>query len=304
MPGPIRPVPAPKASNPTAVGPAVQATVALVAPAATDSPAVGEPAALEPSEAPTPVVRKRAPSRLTDPGFQAPEESIFTARTYIIAAIAIGVGIGYLVWQRRQRQLELEASAVSRTPFSPAPTASGGGAMFPPDLLANLEWKRFEELVEAYYSKTGVVAARTKTGPASPVHVKISWKGESRPFACVQCIAHPRGLIEITPIQELFAVLTAEDIRRGYVVTTGRFSVPARDFAEEKHITLLSGDLFLEKVNALPPSARNELVQEFSVGDYTTPTCPTCDAKMVQSEEDPKVWKCKVHPEVTIPAWK
>ena len=41
-----------------------------------------------------------------------------------------------------------------------------------------------------------------------------------------------------------------DDIRRGYVVTTGKFNVPARDFAEEKHLTLLPGDIFLEKLNA------------------------------------------------------
>jgi restriction system protein len=136
------------------------------------------------------------------------------------------------------------------------------------------------------------------------VHIKISWKGEPRPFACVQCIAHPAGLIDVVPVQELFATLTAEDIRRGYVVTTGKFNVPARDFAEEKHITLMSGDIFLEKINALPSSARAELIQEFTVGDYKTPSCPKCDAKMVPSAENPAVWVCKAHPEEKIPAWR
>lgn len=121
-------------------------------------------------------------------------ESIFTLQTYVIATVIIGAGIGFLIWQSKQRQLELAASAVSRAPFSVEPS-SGGGAMFPTDLIPGLEWKRFEELVESYYSKTGVVAVRTKTGPESPVHIKISWKGEPRAFACVQCIAHPSGLI-------------------------------------------------------------------------------------------------------------
>ena len=118
----------------------------------------------------------------------------------------------------------------------------------------------------AYYSKTGVVATRTKTGPESPVHIKISWKGEPRPFAYVLCVAHPSGLIDAKPVQNLIAALAAEDIRRGYVVTAGKFNVSARDVAEEKHITLLPGDIFLEKLNALPASARSEVMQAINAG--------------------------------------
>ena len=166
--------------------------------------------------------------------------------------------------------------------------------------MTKLEWKRFEELVTSYYSKTGVVAARTKAGPAKPVHIKISWKGESRPFAYVQCLAHPEGLIDAGPILELVAALATDDIRRGYVVTTGKFGVNARDLAEEKHITLLSGDIFLEKLNALPDSARAEIMHEITAGDFTTPSCPKCEAKMVRSADDPSVWKCAAHPDQTI----
>ena len=95
-------------------------------------------------------------------------------------------------------------------------------------------------------------------------------------------------------------VISAEDIRRGYVITTGKFNVPARDFAEEKHLTLLPGEIFLEKLNALPDAARNELMQEVTTGDYTTPSCPTCEAKMVRSPEDSSVWRCPAHPDVTL----
>lgn len=218
--------------------------------------------------------------------------SVFTVQTYAIAAVIIFGGIGYLVWRQRERRLALVATAVSNSPFAPEVAPAATGARFTADLLNKLEWKRFEELVAAYYNKTGVVATRTKTGPASPVHIKISWKGEQRPFASVHCIAHPAGLIDAKSIQALCDVLAAEDIRRGYVVTSGKFSVPARDLAEEKHITLLSGDIFLEKLNALPDPARNELMKDASAGDYSTPTCPQCESKMARAPEDSSVWKC------------
>ncbi len=222
-----------------------------------------------------------------------PATAFFSTRTYVITFVIVVGGLGYLVWRRRQRQIELAATAVSHSPFS-APVPTVGGSVFTADLISKLEWKHFEELVAAYYAKTGVVATRTKAGPATPVHIKISWKGEPRPFALVQCIAQPQGLVDAKPIQELTAVLMAEDIRRGYVVTSGKFNVAARDFAEEKHITLLPGDIFLEKLNALPDAARAEILHQITAGDFTTPACPKCEAKMARGDE-PGVWRCAAH---------
>ncbi len=71
-------------------------------------------------------------------------------------------------------------------------------------------------------------------------------------------------MIPVKPLQDLFGALSEAEIRRGYVVTTGKFSVEARDFAEEKHFTLLTGDMLLEKLNALPPPARSDLLKETS----------------------------------------
>lgn len=230
-------------------------------------------------------------------------EAILTPQTYVIAFLVIGGGLGYLVWRRRQRQLELAATTVSHTPFAPEATGEAG-AVFTAGLVAKLEWKRFEELVASYYLKTGVVAVRTKAGPNDPVNIKISWKGESRPFALVRCLAQPAGLIDAKPLQELFAVLATEDIRRGYIVTTGKFNIPARDFAEEKHITLLPGDIFIEKLNALPDAARTELMNETTAGDYATPSCPKCDAKMAKTMDDPPVWRCALHADQTLPVRK
>lgn len=268
-----------------------------------------EPEPTKAEEPSAPETEKTAPKKKTaqrhrsdaEPDIPNAADIISTRGNWLIAMAVTGIGVGYLVWRYRQRQLALVATAVSRTPFA-APVAAKGGAMFNAELLQKLEWKRFEEIVAAYYSKTGVVAMRTKAGPNAPVHIKISWKGESRPFAYVQCIAQPPGLIDAKPLQELVNALTADDIRRGYVVSTGKFNVSARDLAEEKHITLLPGDIFLEKLNALPDAARAELMQQITSGDYSTPTCPKCEARMVRAPDDPMMWRCPVHPDQQIPA--
>ena len=246
-----------------------------------------------------PVVTTPAPA--APPPSPASVESPIGSPTYLIVLAVVLGGAGLLFWKYRQRQIELAASSVENTPLTTPTTPVFTGSGFSADILAKLEWRRFEELVAAYYSKTGVVAVRTKTGPKSPVHIKISWKGEPRPFAYVQCIAQPGGLIDPKPLQALVAALAADDIRRGYVVTPGKFNVVARDLAEEKHLTLLSGDVFLEKLNALPPGARAEIMQSVSAGDYAVPSCPKCETKMVQSADDPPVWRCPNHPDETLP---
>jgi hypothetical protein len=245
---------------------------------------------------------RRRLEAVVDDATPVPATSGISTRTYVLAFITVVGGAAVLYWRIRQRNLELAATRVSQTPFSSGSSSPDtGGAQFTAEFIGKLEWKRFEELVEAYYSKTGVVATRSKGGPATAAQVKIAWKGEPRPFALVRCISHPHDLIEVKPLQELYTLLAAEDIRRGYVVTTGKFSVAARDYAEEKHLTLLPGEIFLEKLNALPGPARTEIMNAASAGDCSTPSCPTCEAKMARSSDTPPVWRCATHPDVSLP---
>ena len=300
-----------------ATGAAPAATAPVVTPAGTPTAVPREPfvenrpvtpapaaaATAEPKEKPSPRTPEPAFSRRrVAKEVELPEEPLFTRQTVLAAMAAVG-GVGYLIWRSRQRALERMTTTRSNTPLA-EPAAVDTTALFSAEFLAKLEWKRFEELVTLYYTKTGVVAVRTKTGPASPVHLQISWKGESKPFACVQCHANPPGLIRAEPLQALASALAAANIRRGYVVTNGKFNVVARDLAEEQHFTLLPGDILLEKLNALPPAARRELMQEITTGDYTTPSCPKCEAKMVRSE--PAGWCCANAPKCqgTLPAQK
>lgn len=186
---------------------------------------------------------------------------IFSLQSYVLAGIVIAAGAGFIWWRRSQRKLAMAATAVSHSPFTAA-AAANSGDVFSADQITKLGAKKFERLVASYYAKTGVVAERTNAAPDAPVHIKIFWKGEPKPFAGVQCHANPPTLIGAKPLQDLFAALSTADIRRGYIVTTGKFNVEARDFAEEKHFTLLPGDIFLEKLNALPAAARSELLKE------------------------------------------
>lgn len=207
-------------------------------------------------------VRDTAPSPSPAPApstsVPATASGLFGTGMWIIAGTLVLGVIGLLIWRYRQKQMEFAATSVENTPLASTLAANG---RFTPEFLSQLDSDRFEALVAEYYSKTGVIAMRTHASTGSPVQIKISWKGESRPFALVHCISQPSAPVDAKPLQELITALKTEGIRRGYVVTSGNFIPAARMFAEESHLTLLSGDGLAEKLNALPDSARSELAQ-------------------------------------------
>ncbi len=270
-------------------------------------PSAAPPKAPEKTAA-TPAPQKTETARLLrerlDRAQAAAEEESFPWMSGVIAVAVLAGGAGFFLWRRRGR----EAGKAVPAARDAAPAALGGlggareRAAFTVELLSKIEWKCFQDLVEAYYSKTGVVALRTRAGPQSPVHIKISWKGEAQPFACVRCVSQVRGAVEPPLLEELLAVLESEKIRRGYVVATGRFSSAARELAERRQLTLMSGEALVEKLNALPESVRAEIMQITTAADATIPSCPVCEAKMSLSREHPPVWRCASHPDKSFPA--
>ena len=195
------------------------------------------------------------------------DEGTPTWRYVLLAVVVIG-GLVFFIWRWRQRQADLAATSVENTPVrktaAPAAVAAPVRARetsFSADFISRLDGAQFETLVTAYYSRTGVVAVRATDSASGLVRVRISWKGEPRPFAGVLCLDRATALIDAQPLRELAAALAKEDIRRGHVVTTGKFAPAARDFAAENQLTLLPGDSFLEKLNALPENARAEIMR-------------------------------------------
>jgi restriction system protein len=161
------------------------------------------------------------------------------------------------------------------------------------DLLDALEWRRFEELVTWYFQRTGFEAERSRVGADGGVDILLSKAGDVQPHAYVQCKAWHRYKVGIKPIRELFGVMASDEIPRGFFVTTGEFTEEAARFAQGKKMTLVDGSSLLADINALPESDRSAILQQVTAGDYTTPTCPQCDVKMVRrTGKGGEFWGC------------
>jgi hypothetical protein len=161
------------------------------------------------------------------------------------------------------------------------------------ELLNQLEWRRFEVLVTAYFNNTGIRATRSRVGADGGVDIYLYRDGEGRPCSYVQCKAWHVYKVGVKPVRELFGVMAAEGINEGYFATTGQFTEEAERFATGKSLRLLTGERIIEMVNALPGDRLLTLLREITDGDYTTPTCPRCDIKMVRrSGENGEFWGC------------
>lgn len=201
--------------------------------------------------------------RMEEARAQQLEDGIIPPRVVMgLAGVTLAAFV-WLGWRWRQRRLALAASSVES---SPVPGGARGGVPVPEpsptfsaEFVAGLTPHQFEHLVAEYFNRTGVVALHLKPGRGAVAQIRISWKGDAKPFAGVFCIAAPAGPIEAKALMPFLAELETEEITRGHVVTTGAFSAGARHLAEERSLTLLGGDSLLEKLNALPESARREI---------------------------------------------
>jgi len=77
-----------------------------------------------------------------------------------------------------------------------------------------------------------------------------------------------------------------EKVAKGIFVTTGEYTQEAIAFANENPITLITGEMLMKGILALPDDAKGRLLAVATEGDYTTPSCPSCGIKMIRRSSD------------------
>ncbi len=219
--------------------------------------------------------------------------------------------LGFLLWLRYRQARDPEV-ALLPAPLSAAPPAPPGSpppastpipypAAKPPtlltqDLLQELDWKRFDELVAACFRAEDRRVELAKPDPDENVEIHLYRSGESKPSAYVHCLSWHDGPVGAKPVRKLFGGMAAGGVSEGWFVATGDFTPEAREYAAGKNLCLLTGGQFAERINALPPGPRTKLLAEAFRADCRTPTCPRCGVKMVLRPEAQPYWRCANYP--------
>ena len=177
-----------------------------------------------------------------------------------------------------------------------AATAKIDTRKWSPELLKQLEWRRFEELCAAYYEALGFTTSISE-GSTGGVDILLHEKG--RPSALVRCRAWDAYRVGSKSVRELRIAMTATKVSEGVLLTSGRFTQEAVNLAAQEGIKTIDGAALLDKLAALPPEKALGLLRFATQGDFLTPTCPCCSIKMTSRQstrQGRKFWGCRNYP--------
>ncbi len=164
-------------------------------------------------------------------------------------------------------------------------------------LLQSIEWKRFEEVVAAYFRAKNFRCETIEYGPDGGVDGRLYFGDLPDAVGIVQCKAWGSKQVGVAPVRELLGVMAHEKVSRGYFCATGDFSKEAIAFAAANPIKLISGRDLLDAIAQMPAEARGQLLAVSTTGDYTTPTCPSCGIKLVERTIGSRsAWACRHFP--------
>lgn len=120
--------------------------------------------------------------------------------------------------------------------------------------LDGISWREFELLVgEAYRLQGFRIIELGGNGPDGGVDL-VLLKGSEK--FLVQCKQWKAQRVGVATVRELYGVMAARGATGGFVVTSGRFSNDARDFARGRNISLVDG----HQLFAMVQQARQSLV--------------------------------------------
>src|SRR5690606_31925591 len=109
--------------------------------------------------------------------------------------------------------------------------------------LRGLSWQQFELLVGEYFKRQGyTIRQDAQAGPDGGVDVTIYKDKEKYLVQCKQWKAVQVGL---PVVRELLGAISIQGAVGGFVVTSGDFTKPARDFASGTNIELIDGKTLL-----------------------------------------------------------
>lgn len=212
----------------------------------------------------------------------------------LLSAMALGVLATLLhPFAFAARALSAAASSVGRSRQS-----AGDTAHWTPELLKRLEWRRFEELCAAYFEALGF-RADLAAASADGGSISLYQQGAENASILVQCEPWNAHRVGIKPVRGLRGAMSSGNFGEGVVVTSGKFTQEARDFAGKEKITLVDGAELVGKIGELLPEKALALLKTATQGDYQTPTCPACTIKMIprkSTKQGRTYWGCRNYP--------
>ena len=168
-----------------------------------------------------------------------------------------------------------------------------------PDALNGLTWREFEMLVGEAFRIQGYSV--TETGSGADGGVDIVMRKDSEKYF-VQCKQWRAQTVGVPIVRELYGAMVAHGATGGFVVTSGRFTKPAVDFAQGLNLTLIDGPLLHAMITKVPSDVSAEISATTLPSSGQSPECPTCGNQMTRrtasrgARAGQQFWGCTAYP--------
>lgn len=180
----------------------------------------------------------------------------------------------------------------------PAPIGVRQQASWNPAVLADIEWRRFEAVCEAFYAQAGLTTRSQSHGADGGVDIWLESQHMDQP-RIVQCKHWQGKPVGVKEMREFLGVMTANKLRHGTFVTSSTFTADALAFAADNGIHLQDGAALLKLIGQRTPDQQAALLAVAYEGEYWRPTCASCGTKMVERTSGKfarPFWGCANYP--------
>lgn len=183
--------------------------------------------------------------------------------------------------------------------------------------LDNMSWREFELLVGEAFRRQGYKV--TEQGGARPDGgVDLVLRKGNETFL-VQCKQWKAFKVSVDIVRDLYGAMAARGAAGGFVVTSGRFTTAATEFAKGRNVKLIDGSVLfglIRQAKASMSSGAATRAQQGSTPDQreatpvykaaaeaeTAPSCPVCQASMILrtarkgTKAGSQFWGCATYP--------
>ncbi len=180
----------------------------------------------------------------------------------------------------------------------PAPIGVKQQASWSAVVLADIEWRRFEAVCEAFYAQAGLTTRSQSHGADGGVDIWLQSKHMDQPRV-VQCKHWQGKPVGVKEMREFLGVMTANKLRNGTFVTSSTFTADALAFAADNGIRAQDGAALLKLIGQRTPDQQAALLAVAYEGEYWRPTCASCGTKMVERTSGKfarPFWGCANYP--------
>lgn len=212
-----------------------------------------------------------------------------------IAPVFCLAGAGLSAWRRRERKALVTDVAQSNAT----------------DALDGMSWREFEMLVGEGFRLQGYQVQETGGGgPDGGIDLVLSRPGKNgSEKLLVQCKQWRATKVGVDVVRELYGVMAAKGATGGFVVTSGRFTDEAKQFASGRNVTLVDGPKLHGLIRQAKASTQPAPAPRAAAAAAPTaparaevPACPACAKPMARRQAQRGVnagkefWGCTAYP--------